>query len=81
MNEKENIIEQKLYNLISWQPEPELPTEKQKKPDAEQVATYMLSPQEVREIIEDYDKLIKLLGEKDFEIQTLRALLNKATPA
>lgn len=81
MDEKEYLIAKKLYNLISLQPETGLPTERQKEPNAEQVAAYLLSPQEIQEIIEDNDKLIKLLVEKDLEIQSLRALLNKTTPA
>lgn len=50
-------------------------------PNSKRVVAYTPSPQEFREIEDENDKLKKLLGEKDLEIEILRDLLKKTNPA
>ncbi|MFN3284153.1 MAG: transposase [Pseudothermotoga sp.] len=54
---------------------------KNTEPDAKKVQAYIPSAQEFKEIESENDKLKKLLGEKDLEIEILRDLLKKTNPA
>lgn len=49
--------------------------------DAKRVSTYVPSTSEFKEIETENDKLKKILGEKDLEIEILRDLLKKVNPA
>ena len=47
---------------------------------AKKVATYTPTVEELRAIEEENDKLKRLLGEKDLEIEILRELVKKVDP-
>ena len=49
--------------------------------DAKKVSTYVPSTSEFKELETENDKLKKILGEKDLEIEILRDLLKKVNPA
>jgi transposase-like protein len=50
-------------------------------PDAKKVNAYVPSPREYQELENENDKLKRILGEKDLEIEILRDLLKKNNPA
>ena len=47
-------------------------------PDAKKVNVYISSPQEYQQLENENDKLKRILGEKDLEIEILRGLPGKA---
>jgi transposase-like protein len=53
---------------------------KQTRPDAKKVAPYAPSLEEFRDIEAENDKLKRILGEKDLEIEILRDLVKKQDP-
>lgn len=48
---------------------------------SKKVSSYVPSTNEFKELEDENDKLKKILGEKDLEIEILRDLLKKANPA
>ena len=50
-------------------------------PNAKKVNAYLPSPQEYQQLENENDKLKRILGEKDLEIEILRDLLKKNNPA
>lgn len=50
-------------------------------PDAKRVNTYIPTAKEFQEVEKENDKLKRLLGEKDLEIEILRDLIKKTNPA
>ncbi|KEO83696.1 transposase [Tumebacillus flagellatus] len=53
---------------------------KQARPEAKKVAPFTPSMEEYRAIEEENDKLKRILGEKDLEIEILRDLVKKVDP-